>query len=78
MRRLFSFRKDSKKTKLELLLEALEDGRWHSTRELSRRVGHTFAVFKSKLVHHGYPVERRRHETKKHQHQYRLLEEPKE
>jgi len=59
-------------TKTEKLLNVLSDGRWHSTRELVRRVGHSFAVAKFKLIGYGYPVERRRHQYKRFQHQYRM------
>lgn len=63
-------------TKLDLLLAALKDRRWHSTEELAhRRVGHTFGVAKFKLVSYGYSIEKRRHPTKPHQWQYRLLDE---
>jgi len=64
-------------TKVEKLLAVLSDGQWHSTRELARRVGHSFAVAKFRLVGFGYPVERRRHAMRRHQHQYRLLDEPR-
>jgi hypothetical protein len=64
-------------TKADRLLMVLDDRRWHSTRELSRRVGHTFAVAKYKLVHaYGYHIERRHHEAWPGQYQYRLVDEP--
>ena len=65
----------AKPTQAEQLLAVLSDGRWHTTKELVRRVGKTFAVTKSQLVAHGWPIERRSHSTKKHQHLYRLLDE---
>lgn len=62
-----------RRTKRELLATILSDGRYHSTRELVRRVGHTFggAVFQLRKRHHE--VERRSHPTCQHQHQYRLV-----
>lgn len=66
-------------TKADLLLLVLDDRRWHSTRELSRRVGHTFAVAKFKLTHsYGYRIKRRRHPLLSRQHQYRLLDEQRD
>ena len=62
----------NKTTKTEKLLRVLSDGRWHSTKELARRVGHTFPVAKFKLTHYGYRVDRRPHPTKRWQWQYRL------
>lgn len=61
-------------TKSERLLEVLRDGEWHSTKELVRRVGHTFggAVFKLRRFRHE--VERQRHPSQRYQHQYRLTE----
>lgn len=65
----------SRSTKVELLLAALKDGRWHSTDELAhRRVGHTFANAKFKLAAYGYDIEKRRHPTKAFQWQYRLVD----
>lgn len=59
------------------LLDVLADGRWHSTKELRRRVGGSFGVAKFYLVtYHGYVVERRPHPTLKNHYQYRLLDEP--
>jgi len=63
-------------TKAEKLLRILGDEDWHSTKELVRRVGHTFSGAKFKLVAYGYPIERRKHPNKKYQHQYRLPEAP--
>jgi hypothetical protein len=56
----------------ERLLLVLSDGKWHSTRELVRRVGHSFAVAKFKLVAAGYAVERRHHPHSRWQWQYCL------
>ena len=63
-----------KLTKKEKLLNVLADGRWHSTKELVRRVGHTFPVAKYQLVHYGYRIETRRHPNRRWQWQYRLGE----
>lgn len=63
-------------TKTERLLTILEDGRWHATQELVRRVGHTFGGAKRHLVQAGYIIERERHPAKKYQHQYRLSDGP--
>ena len=62
----------TKPTKKEKLLEVLSDGRWHSTKELVRRVGHTFAVAKFVLTFYGYNIEKRRHPNRPYQWQYRL------
>lgn len=67
-----------RKTKIERLLHVLSDGKWHSTKELVFRVGHTFSVAKFKLVQYGYPVQRQKHDKKKYQHLYRLPELPTE
>ena len=71
-------RQKTKVTKIQKLLNVLEDGDWHTTKELSRRVGHTFAVSKFHLTRYGYLIERRRHPSYRYQHQYRLIEYPKE
>lgn len=60
-------------TKVEKLLSVLSDGNWHSTKELVRRVGHSFAGAKFKLVFYGYAVDKRIHPTKARQYQYRLV-----
>ncbi len=64
-------------TKAERLLVLLEDERWHSTQELVRRIGHTFAVAKFYLVQCGYCIEKRPHQGAPHQWQYRLTDEPR-
>ena len=64
--------------KTERLLAVLVDSRWHSTKELVRRVGHTFAGAKFRLVAYGYSIEKRAHPDRIHQYQYRLLDVPKE
>lgn len=61
-----------RRTQVDTLFEILSDRRWHSTKELARRVGHAFAVSKFTLVHRfHYNIERRRHPTLKRQHEYR-------
>lgn len=60
--------------KTEKLLRILLDGQWHGTRELARRVGHTFIVAKFALVHRdGHRIESRRHPDYRFQWQYRLV-----
>lgn len=65
-----------RRTKAKRLLTILEDGHWHATQELVRRVGHTFGGAKRHLVLSGYQIERERHPAKKYQHQYRLTDGP--
>lgn len=67
---------NARETKIERLHRILKDGRWHSTKELARRVGHTFAVAKFYLVGYGHVIERQKHPTKRYQHRYRLVDEP--
>jgi len=67
--------RNSRPTKVEKLLDILKDGHWHATRQLVRRVGHTFAGAKFRLVGYGYQIERQRHPTRRYQHQYRLIDE---
>lgn len=62
----------TKPTNAERLYAVLADGQWHSTKELVRRVGHTFAGAKRQLTHAGYHVLKRRHPRRRHQWQYRL------
>ena len=60
-------------TKADNLYCVLVDGKWHSTRELARRVGHTFAGAKYTLTtKHDLDIERQRHPSKRWQHRYRL------
>ena len=61
-----------RRTNRERLLSVLCDGRWHSTKELVRRVSHTFANTKFKLVQSGYVIHKRRHPRRRFDHQYRL------
>lgn len=58
--------------KTEKLLTILADGRWHSTKDLVHRVGHTFAFAKFKITRQGFIVEKRKHPGKPRQYQYRL------
>lgn len=52
--------KKQRMTKAEKLYAILSDGRWHSTLELVRRVGHTFGGAKFKLVTFGYIIQKER------------------
>ena len=61
-----------RQTNAARLLLILGDRKWHTTRELARRVGHTFGRAKFTLVHTGHEIERERHPSRLHQHQYRL------
>jgi hypothetical protein len=65
-------------TKAEKLRQVLLDHQWHSTKELARRVGHTFAVAKRRLGLSPYfhTIELRRHQSKRYQYEYRLMREP--
>jgi len=69
---------DGRPTRAEKLLGVLADGDWHSTKELVRRVGHTFAATKFMLVRYGYNIERRPHPNRRWQSQYRLRSLPAE
>lgn len=60
--------------KVEKLYRVLSDGKWHSTRDLVRRVGHSFSVSKFRLIQYGHVVEKRPHPTKRWQWEYRLLD----
>lgn len=65
-------------TKSEKLLSILSDHQWHATKELSRKIGHTFGEFIFYLRHdyrHHHVIERRKHPTKRYQHQYRLRDD---
>jgi hypothetical protein len=48
-------------TRAERLLRVLSDHEWHSTKELVRRVGHSFAGAKFRLTgyRHHYDIESR-------------------
>jgi hypothetical protein len=66
----------SRVTKVEKLLTILSDGRWHSTKELVHRVGHTFSFARFKVARLDYFVEKRKHTAKPRQYQYRLAGGP--
>lgn len=59
-------------SKVEKLHAVLSDGHWHTTKELVRRVGHSFSCAKFRLVQYGHRIEKRRHATRKWQWEYRL------
>jgi len=67
----------SKGTCAKRLIRVLQDTKWHSTRELVRRVGHDFGVAKFHLVRRGYDI-RRRFAAKPNQYEYRLISTPRE
>lgn len=62
-------------TNIEKLKRVLRDHEWHDTRELARRVGHTFGTAKMHLVgvRHHWDIETRRHPKHPKQWQYRLV-----
>ena len=62
-----------KATKTEKLYAILEDGKWHTTKELARRVGHTFGGAKYTLVKYGIRFEAERHPSRRYQWRYRLV-----
>lgn len=59
-------------TQVDKLIAVLSDGRWHTTKELVRRVGHAFGGAKFVLTTSGIQVERRRHPSQRWQYQYRV------
>ncbi len=59
-------------TRVDLLMAVLSDGAWHSTKELARRVGHTFGGAKFTLSRTGIHVDRRPIRTRRWQWQYRI------
>ena len=63
-------------TKTDALLDVLSDRAWPDTRELVRRVGHSFAGAKFRLVgdRYHYSIEKRRDARKRYQWQYRLVD----
>lgn len=65
-------------TRAALLERILSDGEWHSTRELVRRVGHTFAGAKFTLVGYGHAIDKRKHPSRSRQYQYRQSDEVKD
>jgi len=65
-------------TRAQRLLRVLADNKWHATRALVRRVGHSFGGAKFHLIRRGYDIRRRRHTTKPEEHEYRLISTPRE
>lgn len=63
----------NRRTKVSILYGILDDRGWHSTKELSRRVGHTFAVATHLLRKGGHRIQTERHPERRHQYRYRLL-----
>lgn len=63
----------SRVTKAKRLHRILADGQWHSTAELVRRVGHTFAVASHALREQGHHIDKRRHLRRPRQYEYRLV-----
>ena len=59
-------------TKVDKLITVLADGKWHSTRELARRVGHAFGAARYALGKTGICVQRRPRKNKRWQHEYRI------
>jgi hypothetical protein len=66
---LFCFEVDIM-TKLELLVDLMSDGGWHSTDDLVCRVGHRFSATKFVAERKGYQFDRRRNGQN---FEYRLL-----
>ena len=62
-------------TKADKLLAILRDRAAHSTKELVRRVGHTFGGAVFKLRRQGRVIERISHPAKAHEHQYQLRDD---
>lgn len=65
-------------TKAEKLLAILDDGKWHTTKELVRRVGHTFGGAKFQLARFGYNIMSEPHPARQRQWRYRLVAEPQD
>ena len=80
MNNIFYSRPAAEQTKAEKLRHVLSDRQWHSTRELSRAVGHCFAVvkyhIKYQLKKEGRVIEKRAHPRERYQYLYRLTDEP--
>lgn len=65
--------KSHEPTNLEKAYRLLGDGQWHSTKELARRVGHSFAGTLYVIRHRDHNhIESRRHPRRPTQWQYRL------
>ena len=52
-------------TKVDKLITVLSDGKWHSTKELVRRVGPAFGGARYWLAKTGINVQRRAHKKKR-------------
>ncbi len=63
-------------TRSERLLAALADRKWHATKELARRVGHSFGGAVFRLRAGGFGIRCEKHPAKRHQYRYRLVEQP--
>ena len=61
----------NRETAREKLVRIFSDHAWHTTKELVRHAGHTFHVAIFHARRSGHAIERRRHPTVAHQHQYR-------
>ena len=59
-------------TKVDKLITVLSDDKWHSTKELVRRVGQTFGGARHWLAKTGINVQRRSHKKKRWQYEYRI------
>lgn len=70
------FLRHRRSTRAQRLIRILRDAKWHATRELVRRVSHSFGGAKFHLLRRGYDIRRRRHPTKPDQHEYRLITQP--
>ncbi|NET32735.1 MAG: hypothetical protein F6K19_12085 [Cyanothece sp. SIO1E1] len=47
-------------TKLDLLLQVLDDGKWHSSEELASKVSWRFGATIHEARHKGHPIEKRK------------------
>ena len=63
------------RTNVDRLLSILTDGRWHTTRELARRVSHSFgsAKFEINNSDRDVTIECEPHPSKRRQWRYRLV-----
>ena len=66
------------RTRKELLLDVLCDGRPHTTNELLRRVGHRFSASKHALSREGYVIDVYPHPRRRWQYLYQLIDVPRE
>ncbi len=63
-------------TQADKLFDVLSDFRWHTTKELARRVGHSFTSAVGALEREGFHVTQRSHPRRRWQYQYRIGDEP--